>query len=57
MSVEEIRKQMEGVARELWGKKRTNELAEQVELTAAALATLDAIALGSSDDVDYLEGR
>jgi hypothetical protein len=57
VSVEEIRKQMEGLARELWGKKRTKELAEQVELTAAALARLDAVALGSNDDFDYLEGR
>ena len=57
MPVEEIRKQMEAVARELWGQERANELAEQIGLTAAALARIDAVTLGSSDDFDYLEGR
>ena len=57
MSVEEIRNQMEAVARELWGQERTNELAEQIGLTAAALANIDAVTLASSDDFDYLEGR
>lgn len=57
MAVEDIRKQMEAVALEIWGKERTNELAEQIGLTAFALARIDAVPLGTSDDFDYLDGR
>ena len=57
MPVKDIRRQMEAVARELWGQERANELAEQIGLTAAALARIDTVTLGSGDDFDYLEGR
>jgi hypothetical protein len=57
MPVEEMRKQMDAVARELWGKERANQLAEQIELTAVALARVEAVELSSRDDFDYLEGR
>ena len=57
MPVEHIRKQMEAIARELWGQERANELAEQIGLTAAALARIDTVTLGSGDDFDYLAGR
>jgi hypothetical protein len=57
MAVEEIRKQMDVVARELWGKERTRQLAEQISLTAVALASIEAVELSSRDDFDYLEGR
>jgi hypothetical protein len=54
---QDIRKQMEAVARELWGESRAKELAEQLSQTAAALARVDAVELGSADDFDYLDGR
>jgi hypothetical protein len=57
MPVEEIRKQMDVVARELWGNGRTDQLAEQIGLTAVALARVEGVELSSRDDFDYLEGR
>ncbi|MGD9924329.1 MAG: hypothetical protein AB7O60_06710 [Variibacter sp.] len=55
MSDRDIRKQMEAVARELWGEARAKELAEQIVSTAATLVRIDAFELRSSDDFDYLE--
>jgi hypothetical protein len=57
VSDQAIRKQMEAVARELWGEARTRELDAQIAATAAALARVDAVELGNADDLDYLEGR
>jgi hypothetical protein len=57
MPIEEIRKQMDAVSRELWGKERTDGLAENISQTAVALAAIEAVELSSRDDFDYLEGR
>ncbi len=56
MPEQDIREQMEAVARELWGETRTKELATPIASTAIALARLDAIKLDKTDDLDYLEG-
>ena len=57
MPEQDIRKQMEAVAHALWGEARTKELAAPITATAAALAQIDAVELGSADDFDHLEGR
>lgn len=57
MPEQDIRRQMEAAARELWGEARTKELAAPIAATAAALARIDAVELGSADDFDFLEGR
>lgn len=56
MSVEEIRSQMESTARERWGEERAKALADEMRLTASALARMDAVTLSRSDDFDFLEG-
>jgi hypothetical protein len=57
VSEQNIRKQMEAVARELWGEARARELGARIAETAASLSRIDAVELGSADDFDYLEGR
>ncbi|HKS61883.1 MAG TPA: hypothetical protein VJT13_09315 [Xanthobacteraceae bacterium] len=57
MPEQDIRKQMDVVCRELWGQARAKELAAPIAATAAALARIEAIELGSADDFDSLAGR
>jgi hypothetical protein len=57
MPEQDIRKQMETLARELWGAERAKELAAPIAATAAVLVRIDAVELDKTDDFDYLEGR
>ena len=57
MALEEIRRQMESTARELWGEERAKVLAAEIRLTASSLALMDAVALARSDDLDSIEGQ